>query len=245
MEEMLEAEIWTVARTDQGNAVLLRPLGSDTVVPIFIGQLEAQSILIGFGDVQVKRPLTCDLFLELVYRISLTLFRIEVYEIRDNTFLARLFIAGKEFSEAKPLVLDSRPSDAFALAVRYKCPVFVSLRVVEQVGIPADLVIEDVAEFSKESEHPSSGRSILFPTGTNSPANRSGATGGMDCGAGSAAHQEGKSGAFPEGSRQQVSVDAKRQELQAELEQVVAAEEYERAAELRDLLILLEQEQTL
>jgi bifunctional DNase/RNase len=193
---MLEAEIWTIARTDQGTAVLLRPLGSDTVVPIFIGQLEAQSILIGFGDVKVKRPLTCDLFLEMARRTGLSLFRVEVHEIRDNTFLSRLLFAGREFSEIKPLILDSRPSDAFALAVRHKCPVFISPRVVEQAGIPADLVIEDVAESAKEPE-----------------------------------------------SVPDVRMAAKRRSLQAELEQAVAAEEYERAAELRDLLILLEQEQ--
>lgn len=197
---MLEAEIWTVARTDQGNAVLLRPLGSDTVVPIFIGQLEAQSILIGFGDVKVKRPLTCDLFLEMVRQIGLILFRVEIHEIRDNTFLARLLLAGKGFSEAKPMVLDSRPSDAFALAVRRKCPVFVSPRVVEQAGIPADLVIEDVAEFAKGPEHP-----VMY-TGERAP------------------------------------LAAKRRRLQTELDKAVAVEEYERAAEIRDLLILLEQE---
>jgi bifunctional DNase/RNase len=180
------------------------------VVPIFVGQLEAQSILIGFGDVKVKRPLTCDLFLELVRKIGLTLFRVEVHEIRDNTFFARLLLAGKEFSETKPLVLDSRPSDAFALAVRHKCPVFVSPRVVEQAGIPADLVIEDVGEFAKESD-PSAGRGSPPEHPTKLPSRTKPLT-------------------------------AKRRGLQTELEQAVAAEEYERAAELRDLLILLEQE---
>ena len=60
---LVEAEIWTIARTDQGNAVLVRPIGSESAVPIFIGQLEAQSILIGLGNVPMPRPLTHDLFL--------------------------------------------------------------------------------------------------------------------------------------------------------------------------------------
>jgi bifunctional DNase/RNase len=209
MEDMLEAEIWTIARTDQGNAVLLRPLGSDTVVPIFIGQLEAQSILIGFGDVKVKRPLTCDLFLEMIRRTGLTLFRAEVHEIREDTFFSRLLLVGREFSEIKPLILDARPSDAFALAVRCKCPVFVSPLVVEQAGIPADMVIEDVAKFTKEPEQPA--KPPLARGNRNVPG-------------------EG-------------SLRAKQRGLQAELERAVAVEEYERAAELRDLLILLEQEQ--
>ena len=62
---LIEAEIWTVARTDQGNAVLVRPIGSDYAVPIFIGQLEAQSIIIGIGNVPMPRPLTHDLFLNV------------------------------------------------------------------------------------------------------------------------------------------------------------------------------------
>ena len=48
MYTLVRAEIWTIARTDQGNAVLIRPIGSEIAVPIFIGQLETQSILIGF-----------------------------------------------------------------------------------------------------------------------------------------------------------------------------------------------------
>ena len=62
---LVEAEIWTIARTDQGNAVLVRPIGSESAVPIFIGQLEAQSILIGLGNVPMPRPLTHDLFITL------------------------------------------------------------------------------------------------------------------------------------------------------------------------------------
>jgi bifunctional DNase/RNase len=208
MEDMLEAEIWTVARTDQGNAILLRPLGSDTVVPIFVGQIEVQSILIGLGDVKVKRPLTWDLILELARQTGLTLFRVEVHEIRDNTFFARLLLTGRGFSEANPLILDSRPSDAFALAVRQKCPVFISPRVVEQAGVPADLIIEDVEEFA--AEH--------------------------------ALKRAGAEPASPGAPPRTRPLAAKRRKLQAELEQTVAAEEYERAAEIRDLLILLEQE---
>jgi hypothetical protein len=129
---------------------------------------------------------------------------VEVHEIRDNTFFARLLFAGKEFSEVKPLILDSRPSDAFALAVRHKCPVYVSPRVVEQAGVSADLVIEDVAEFAEESQR--------------------------------------AAGAAPDAPLKTRPLAAKQRKLQAELERTVAAEEYERAAEIRDLLILLEQE---
>jgi bifunctional DNase/RNase len=200
MDNMLEAEIWTIARTIQGNAVLLRPLGSDTVVPIFIGQLETQSILLGLGDVRIKRPLTSDLFLETIRRLGYTLFRVEVYEIRDDTFYARILLSGREYPETKPLILDSRPSDAFALATRCKCPVYVAPSVVKKTGIPVELIIEE--------------------------------TGSIDTTAGSSLY----------GDDTDSSIRTKRRKLQAELEEAVTAENYERAAEIRDLLTLLDEE---
>ncbi|MDR0449831.1 MAG: bifunctional nuclease family protein [Treponema sp.] len=200
MDDMLEAEIWTVARTFQGNAVLLRPLGSDTVVPVFIGQLETQPILLGLGDVKVKRPLTSDLFLEILRRLGCALFRVELHEIRDNTFYARLLLSGRGYSEAKPLILDSRPSDAFALAARCKCPVYVAPSVLEKAGVPAELIIEE--------------------------------TGSIGMGAGMS----------PDGNDLGSSIKTKRRKLQAELDEMVAREEYERAAEIRDLIALLDKE---
>ncbi|MDR2101944.1 MAG: bifunctional nuclease family protein, partial [Treponema sp.] len=61
MERMLESELWTIVRTGPSMAVLLRPLGYQVSVPIFIGHLEAQSILAGFGGPPQQRPLTHDL----------------------------------------------------------------------------------------------------------------------------------------------------------------------------------------
>jgi bifunctional DNase/RNase len=199
---MVEAEIWTIARMEQGNAVLLRPLGSEISVPIFIGQLEAQSILIGYGEVVVPRPLTHDLLLNLLRHLGLELIRIEVHDLRDNTFYARLILTGQKYSEKNPLILDSRPSDAFALAVRRKCPVFIAEKVVEQAGVSVDLVIESSGENGGESGEIELGMSPEEPK-------------------------------FPE---------TRREILQMELEKAVAAEEYERAAEIRDIITLFDQE---
>jgi bifunctional DNase/RNase len=220
MDEMLEAEIWSIARIDQGNAVLLRPLGSDTVIPIFIGYPEAQAILLGLGELKVQRPLTCDFFLEMTHRLGLTLFRVEVHELRDDTFYARLLLFGREFSEAKPLILDSRPSDAFALAVREKCGVYVAPQVLDQAGIPAEILIEELGE---QEEKDNAGEP--FPVGdfAKSPAPE----GSLDT---------------PPDQKGRTPLTAKRRQLQAELERAVATEAYERAAEIRDLLILLDQE---
>jgi len=149
MEKMLQAEIWTVAQTSEGNVVLLRPLGKNIVIPVFVGQLEIQSILIGMEDISLPRPLTHDLFLSLLESQGLTLDRIEIQELKGNTFHARLVISGGKYTVDKPLILDSRPSDALGLATRRKCPIMVSPDIVKQTGITADLFMDMLGENKK------------------------------------------------------------------------------------------------
>jgi bifunctional DNase/RNase len=236
MDEMLEAEIWSVTQINQGKAVLLRPVGSDLVIPVFIGPLELHAILLGMGDVKVKRPLTCDILLELLRRLGLILFRVEVYDIRNDIFLARLLVAGREFSEAKPLIIDSRPSDAIALAVRERCAVYVSPRVLDQTGIPVEIFIEGM-----EIPEPAGGTEAADPRpGAGKDAEDGGRREDNPGGEGSGA----VSGEFPQEARPEgvPPLTIRRRRLQAELEEAVAQEAYERAAEIRDLLILLDQQ---
>jgi len=135
-ETFVEAEIWTVAQTDQGNVVLVRPKGSEIAVPIFIGQLETQSILIGMGGVEVPRPLTHDLLLNLLNALGVLISRVEIHDLREGTFYARLVLV----FQSREIVVDSRPSDAIGLAVRSLCPVFIAESVVEEAGISVNLV---------------------------------------------------------------------------------------------------------
>jgi bifunctional DNase/RNase len=197
MREMFSAEIWTIAQTSQGSAVLLRPRDLGIAVPIFIGQLEMQSILIGKEGVSLPRPLTHDLFLNILRSLKFALERVEVHELKNDTFHARLILTGGEFTEESPLIMDSRPSDAFALAVRNRCPILVASTVVEQAGIPLDFFI-DAMEENADAE--------------------------LYVNAGSA-----------------VSPNAEKYRgLLEQLNRAVADEEYERAAELRDILKLLD-----
>ena len=135
-QTFVEAEIWTVAQTDQGNVVLVRPKGSDLAVPIIIGKLETQAILIGMGGVEVPRPLTHDLILSLLRALKAELLRVEIHDIRDETFFARLVLR----ANGGELLVDSRPSDAIGVAVRALCPVFIAESVVEEAGISVNLV---------------------------------------------------------------------------------------------------------
>jgi len=192
---MLSCEIWSMVQTNQGNAVLLRPENLEIAVPIFIGTLEMQSILIGKEGISLPRPLTHDLFINMLDRLNLSIKKVEIYELKDNTYHARLVITGGEYTNEKPLVIDSRPSDAFALAVRRRHPMYISSTVVDQAGIPLDFFI-DALEKNDDAPLP--------------PAN---------------AHYN--------------SDDYKHRVLMEQLEKAVADEEYERAAEIRDILNLI------
>ncbi|MDR0598451.1 MAG: bifunctional nuclease family protein [Treponema sp.] len=202
-DRMHEAEIWTVARIDDGTALLLRLLKSDVAVPIFIGEAETEAILMGLGEIPVSRPLTHDLFLEFARRNSLRLHRVEIHDLRNNVFYARILFTGREFSEKKPFFLDSRPSDALALAVRSDRPVFISSKVTEQAALPLDFFLDTLGgsdEISADTIKDNFWNAKPEPPG----------------------------------------FVARLESLRMELDQAVASEEYERAAEIRDALSFLE-----
>jgi bifunctional DNase/RNase len=179
---MYLSEIWSVLKTSHGNALLLKPKDKEIAVPIFIGTLEMQSILIGKEGVSLSRPHTHDLLLNMLSHVNLSVKKVEVYELKDDVFHAHLIITGGEYSKEKPLILDSRPSDAFAIAARKKCPIYLAASVIEQAGVPISFLVSEIEE----------------------------------------------------------DTDDKYRSLREQLEQAVAEEEYEQAAEIRDLLKMLE-----
>lgn len=229
MYTLVRAEIWTIARTDQGNAVLIRPIGSEIAVPIFIGQLETQSILIGFGDVTIPRPLTHDLMISLIKHLGAALLRIEITDLKDSTFYARLVLQSTLIDESE-FTLDCRPSDALALAVRLKCPVYISEQVVQEAGVSVNLIVDAATASAEQELHNFTDEQGESP---------------KDQGVAESIEEEflreGRPLSPPQSAQAQ-SKEAQRQALQAELERAVANEEYERAAKLRDLLASLGEE---
>lgn len=140
---LVEAEIWTVARTDKGNAVLVKPVGSDRAVPIFIGQLEAQSILFGLASVPVPRPMTHDLFISVLEKSNMSIERVEITDLKDRTFYSRLIIK----QGLKRIVIDSRPSDSLGIASRVHCPVYIAESIVDEAGVAVNLITDEDTQF--------------------------------------------------------------------------------------------------
>jgi uncharacterized protein len=111
--------------------VLLKSTVDNRVLPISVGQLEAQSIAIKLNSIEFPRPLTHDLFKAALEMLECKLVRVEVCDLRDDTFYAMLTLEQRGVL----LDVDSRPSDAIALALRFDAPVFVAEKVMDQAGV--------------------------------------------------------------------------------------------------------------
>jgi bifunctional DNase/RNase len=130
--------------------VLLKGTGDERTLPISIGQLEAQSIAIQLNQIPFPRPLTHDLFKSVLNEIDCKMIRIEICDLVDETFYARLVLE----KSGKILEIDSRPSDAIALALRFAAPIYVDEKVMDDAGviIPVDSKIEEAPLDNKDDD---------------------------------------------------------------------------------------------
>ena len=123
--------------------LILKSEENDQVIPIWIGLLEATAIATSLKSIRFDRPMTHDLFLNFAELTGVVVTRVEVCDIRDSTFYARI-----HFSSSEALFsLDARPSDAIAIALRADAPIFVD----EEVFLKSSKIDEPV-QASDDSE---------------------------------------------------------------------------------------------
>ena len=120
--------------------VLLKTADGNKFLPIWIGHSEAAAILMKLQGASTPRPLTHDLVTSMLAELEARVTRITVTELRDNTFYASITIQ----QDGSEIEVDSRPSDAIALAVRAEAPIFADDRVIEESAI--EFEGEDVNE---------------------------------------------------------------------------------------------------
>jgi len=122
--------------------VLLKTVDGNRFLPIWIGHPEAAAILMKLQGAQTPRPMTHDLLNDMLEQLEAKCERVSVTELRDNTFYASitLSINGSEVE------IDSRPSDAIALAVRCQAPIFAAEEVIEESSIEFEHEVEDQEE---------------------------------------------------------------------------------------------------
>ena len=108
--------------------VVLKGVDSDTILPIWVGAYEANAIALEIEKIVPQRPMTHDLLRNFIVETGFKLKRITITELRENTFYALIEL---EDQNGNLLTLDSRPSDAIALAVRLDCAIFVEKNVLD------------------------------------------------------------------------------------------------------------------
>jgi bifunctional DNase/RNase len=130
--DFLEARIDNISVSNLGFIVFLRPEGDARVLPIFIGANEAHSIAIAFNNQVPPRPLTHDLLKNILGLLDVEVVKIQVTSLSENTFYGRIYLRKEGIEE---MDVDARPSDAIALALRYKVPIYVHKDVFESAAI--------------------------------------------------------------------------------------------------------------
>jgi uncharacterized protein len=135
MNHMVQVELSRIIIDEkrQDQVIVLKEIDGERQVPIIIGYMEASSIKIKISGVDVPRPMTHDLLVDVVQILGGKLERVVIDKLVNNTFHAKLAIQSKE-GEIK--MVDARPSDSIALAVRFKAPIFVAGEVLQKSSMP-------------------------------------------------------------------------------------------------------------
>jgi len=122
---------------------------SDTMLPIWVGAYEANAIALEIEKIAPPRPMTHDLLRNLITELGVQVERVVVTSLRDNTFFAVIEMRN---SDGERMVLDSRPSDAIALALRADCPIYVDMEVIKasQNKLPSEEVEETELSATEE-----------------------------------------------------------------------------------------------
>jgi uncharacterized protein len=125
--------------------IILKDINSETMLPIWVGAYEANAIALEIEKIAPPRPMTHDLLRNLIVELGLRVDRVVVTSLRDNTFYAVIELTAED---GEPMKLDSRPSDAIALALRADCPIYVDLDVIQ--ASRNSIATEDESDLEEE-----------------------------------------------------------------------------------------------
>lgn len=127
--------------------IILKDPQAKRFLPIWIGQFEATSILMEIQGIKPSRPLTHDLLKSVTESLGARPDKVVINDLKDGTFFAQIHVI-KDTNEV--LIVDSRPSDAIALAVRTKSPIFVTEKVIEKASVVSEAgEEEEIIRFKK------------------------------------------------------------------------------------------------
>src|SRR5205085_819015 len=107
--------------------IILKDVNSETMLPIWVGAIEANAIALEIEKISPQRPMTHDLLRNVILEMGASVERVVVTDLRDNTFFALIAMRSRG---GDAVMIDARPSDAIALALRADCPIYVNEEVI-------------------------------------------------------------------------------------------------------------------
>lgn len=148
MEKEVKIRGLLIDPTTNSPVVLLKDVSSDLMLPIWVGPYEANSIASEIEKMASHRPMTHDLLRNVIRQMGGEITRVVVTELRDSTFFAVIEIV----AQGETVLIDARPSDAIALALRADCPIYVKESVLESSRVDGigQVVDEDELDFEDE-----------------------------------------------------------------------------------------------
>lgn len=149
---MVHVRITSLALDPRSNqpVIILKPVdeepGTGRLLPIWIGHPEATAILLAIEGVQTPRPMTHDLLNDVIGALDTYVERIEITRVEEGTFYAAIVLRGEE----RTRIVDARPSDSIALALRANAPIFVAEDVMDDAAVPDESVeaVDEEAELA-------------------------------------------------------------------------------------------------
>jgi bifunctional DNase/RNase len=147
---MVEVEIDSirVSLMSQHRVVILKELHSERFLSIWIGPYEAEAITVSLQELEVSRPLTHDLLRNLLDALGVEVKQVNITELKDDVFHANIILN----ANGREMQIDSRPSDALALAVRVHVPIFVDEAVMEEAATIPESDVEVTEGDDEESQ---------------------------------------------------------------------------------------------
>ena len=121
-------------------AVILKEITGKKCLPVVVGSFEAQSIALAIEVINTPRPLTHDLICDLIKGIDGTLSSVRINHLEDGVFFAQMEIHSKELGKR---VIDARPSDAIAVALRLNAPILVAKEIIKKAGIGQENLVDE------------------------------------------------------------------------------------------------------
>ena len=134
---MIEMKVMGIAiDTATGSPIIvLNDKENRKALPIWIGSAEASAIIRKIENIKVLRPMTHDLIIDIIDKTGYSVDRVEINDVEQDTYYSTIFLINEEGGE---ITIDSRPSDAIAVAIRVEAPIFVSAKVLADGSVSCD-----------------------------------------------------------------------------------------------------------